>query len=64
MFSRFIFKNAKCVLLTKSACASLAIAVLFMQRSQAPRYEFRDGLSTLPPTERYMDQQIMKETLC
>lgn len=65
MLSRHISKNANCCFfLTKSACASLATAVLFMQSNRALHYEFRDGLPTLPPTECYMGQQIMKETLC
>lgn len=47
-------------LLTKSVCASLAIAVLYMQRIQALQYyEFRHSLPTLPSTEHYTDQQIM-----
>lgn len=49
-------------LLTKSVCAALDIAVLHMHRSQTLQYyKFRDGLPTLPSTERYTDQQIMRD---
>lgn len=51
-------------LLTKSIYASLAIAALYMQRSQGLQYyEFRDGLLTLPSTECYIDQQIVRDVM-
>lgn len=60
----FCFQKCRVFLLTKSVCTSLAIAVLYMQRSQVLQYyEFRDGLPTLPSTECYTDQQIMRDVM-